>query len=162
MERLIEDLPMMGHRNLIVAVDSGFSWMSAPGIATQITDLEMLAVVGRVLTAVKKAPHVRPEIILDSELPHVTESESRGVTAYRKGLEGMLDGLRIRSQPHEKNIAMLHEVAGRFHVQIIKTVMTIPYASVYVELHSGYWSPEAESRLRGGLPADFGGEIGCD
>jgi hypothetical protein len=157
MERLIENLPIMGHRNMIAIVDAGFSWMSSAGIATELTDLDMPAVVGRVLAAIKKAPHVRAEALLEAEAPHLTEQDAPGAAALRKQLDGLLTGLLTRRQPHAKNIALMHEIATRFHVQMIKTTTTIPYTSVYIELHSGYWSPEAEGRLRGSLPADFGG-----
>jgi hypothetical protein len=33
-------------------------------------------------------------------------------------------------------------------VVLIKTPLTIPYTSVFVELDCGYWSPESEAALR--------------
>jgi hypothetical protein len=33
-------------------------------------------------------------------------------------------------------------------VLILKTNLRLPYTSVFIELDCGYWSPEAERRLR--------------
>jgi hypothetical protein len=41
--------------------------------------------------------------------------------------------------------------AEKFHVLILKTNMTLPYTSVFIELDCGYWSAEAEARLRGAM-----------
>jgi hypothetical protein len=35
-----------------------------------------------------------------------------------------------------------------FHVLVLKTNMKIPYMSVFIRLECGYWSAEAEKRLR--------------
>lgn len=36
-------------------------------------------------------------------------------------------------------------------ILVIKTDMTVPYTSVFVQLDCGYWSPEKEARLRRAL-----------
>jgi hypothetical protein len=36
---------------------------------------------------------------------------------------------------------------------VLKTNMTLPYTSVFIELDCGYWSPEAEARLRAAMEA---------
>ncbi len=49
---------------------------------------------------------------------------------------------------HEQIIARLDQAAQVFRVLIIKTDLTIPYTTVFFELDCGYWSAEAEQRLR--------------
>ena len=43
---------------------------------------------------------------------------------------------------------MLDEAGQTFRVLIIKTDMTLPYTSVFLQLDCGYWTAEAEKRLR--------------
>jgi hypothetical protein len=35
-----------------------------------------------------------------------------------------------------------------FSILIVKSTMTIPYTSVFLELGCGYWDADAEARLR--------------
>ncbi|MHB1306661.1 MAG: hypothetical protein ACYC23_06230, partial [Limisphaerales bacterium] len=59
----------------------------------------------------------------------------------------------VQSLPHERIISRLDEAGKTFHVLILKTRMTLPYTSVFLELDCGYWSPEAEKALRDALNA---------
>ncbi len=38
-----------------------------------------------------------------------------------------------------------------FHILVLKTRMTIPYTSVFIRLECGYWSADAEKRLRAAM-----------
>ena len=42
----------------------------------------------------------------------------------------------------------LDQAAKTFHVLIIKTNMTLPYTSVFLQLSASYWGDEEEQRLR--------------
>jgi hypothetical protein len=66
-----------------------------------------------------------------------------------------LDGCGIRQLPHEEIIAKLDDCARLFRILILKTNLTIPYTSVFFELDCGYWSAEAEQRLRQAMRAAF-------
>jgi hypothetical protein len=46
---------------------------------------------------------------------------------------------------------MLDRAAGLFRVLIVKTNMTIPYTSVFLELDCAYWNADAEKRLRSAI-----------
>ncbi len=50
-------------------------------------------------------------------------------------------------------MAKLNEAARLYDVLVIKTNLTIPYTSVFLELDCGYWAPEAEQRLRRAMAA---------
>jgi len=54
---------------------------------------------------------------------------------------------------HEKIISLLDQAGQTFRVLIVKTNMTLPYTSVFLQLDCGYWSADAEQRLRKAMAA---------
>jgi hypothetical protein len=50
--------------------------------------------------------------------------------------------------PHEEIISSLDRAARMFSILIVKSTMTVPYTSVFIELGCGYWNADAEARLR--------------
>jgi hypothetical protein len=146
--RLNNELPLLGHRNWIVVVDSAYPLQTSAGIETIETNAEQLDVVRAVLDEVSKAKHVRPAIFTDAELNFVPESDAAGVTAYREALKAALAGRETQTLPHEQIIAKLDEAGKTFHILVLKTRLTIPYTSVFLRLDCGYWSDEQEKRLR--------------
>jgi len=146
--KLTRVLPMMGHRNWIVVADSAYPAQNKPGIETVVTGRGQLETVQAVLEAVDRAQHVQPVVYLDSELDSVSEPDAPGIKAYRNQLGLLLERRTVRSMPHEELIAGLDEAAQMFSILILKTDMTLPYTSVFVELECGYWNADAEKRLR--------------
>ena len=55
------------------------------------------------------------------------------------------------SLPHEQIIRRLEEAGRSFQVLVLKTDLTLPYSSVFIELECGYWTDEAEHALRDAL-----------
>ncbi len=145
--RFRELLPLFGHRNWIVVADSAYPAQSKPGIETIFTGGSQDEAVRKVLRAISASAHLRANVYLDQELAFVAESDAPGVRGYLDKLEGLL-GAAVRQLPHEEIIAKLDQAAQVFRVLIVKTAMTIPYTSVFFELDCGYWSAEAEQRLR--------------
>ncbi|MES1256833.1 MAG: hypothetical protein ABUS51_00325, partial [Acidobacteriota bacterium] len=86
----------------------------------------------------------------------VPEQDAVGVTAYRQLLTGLfekwLPGQKINTIPHEDIIHKLDEAGKTFNVLIIKTNMTLPYTSVFLQLSAAYWGDAAEQRLRQAIP----------
>ncbi len=148
-QRLQQQLPLLGHRNWIAIVDSAYPWQTAPGIETIATGAPQLEVVDFVLKAVKKAQHVRPLVYLDAELSALPEKDAPGVMTYQKKLNKLLPHGAVQAVLHEEIISMLNEAGKTFRVLILKSTLTLPYTSVFVQLDCGYWSSEAEARLRG-------------
>jgi len=146
--RLNDELPLLGHRNWIAVVDSAYPLQTSAGLETIETNADQLDVVRTVLDQVSKAKHVRPVIFTDAELKIVPESDAAGVTAYRASLSNLLAKTEPQSLPHEEIISKLDEAGKTFHVLVLKTNMTIPYSSVFIRLECGYWSADAEKRLR--------------
>lgn len=146
--RLHKELPLLGHRNWIAVVDSAYPLQTSAGIETIETDADHLDVVRAVLDEFAKSRHVRPLIFTDAELKFVPEADAPGVTTYREALGKTLKGMQPESLPHEEIISKLDEAGKTFHILVLKTRLTIPYTSVFIRLDCGYWSADAEKRLR--------------
>jgi hypothetical protein len=141
-------LPEYGHRNWVVIADSAYPLQSNPGIETIVSESDHLRVLHTALELISKMPHVRPVIYTDKELQFVPDADVPGITAYRQRLAAMLNNQPVQTMPHEQIIHTLDEAARTFNVLIIKTTLTMPYTSVFLQLAAAYWSDDAESRLR--------------
>jgi hypothetical protein len=145
---LAERVKAFGHRNWVVVADSAYPVQTRGGIETVVTGADHLTVLRAVLDELARSKHVRPVVYLDAELPLVPEADAPGIGAYRAGLGKVLGDRRPQSLPHEGVIARLDKAGETFRVLVLKTDLTLPYTSVFLELDCGYWSPDAERRLR--------------
>jgi len=150
--KLSEELTKYGHRNWIVVADSAYPLQVPPGIETILADADQLTVVREVITDLAEARHVRAIVYTDSELSFVPEQDAKGVGAYREGLAKLLLSQDThQTLPHEQILQKLDQAGKSFKILIIKTPLTIPYTSVFFQLDCGYWSSEAEQRLRAAM-----------
>jgi hypothetical protein len=147
-QKVHEELPLMGHRNWIVIVDSAYPLQSAAGVETIDTQQDQLVVLDFVLNAIKNSQHVRPLVHTDAELQYVPEEEAPGIGEYRQQLKNRLNGVPVDSILHQSLIDQLNELSKTFHVLILKTTMTVPYTSVFLQLDCKYWSADSEEKLR--------------
>ena len=147
-QKVQQQLPLLGHRNWIVIADSAFPFQTSPGIETIETGADHLAVVDYVLQAIKDSKHVRPLVHLDRELQFVPDKESPGVDQYRKDLQKRIAGLPTDSTLHADLIQRLDEVGKTYHILMLKTNLTIPYTTVFLQLDCSYWSAESEAGMR--------------
>ncbi len=143
-----EEMPLLGHRNWILVVDSAYPLQTSPGVETIETNEGQEEVVKSVLQTIDRSIQVRPVIYMDAELPEVPDSDAPGVSSYRAKIAAILHGLPVMSLPHEQIIGNIDEAGKTFHVLVLKTNMTIPYTSVFIRLDCKYWSADAEARLR--------------
>ena len=141
-------LPLYGHRNWILIVDSAYPLQSSPGIETIDTNAPLIPVVRYVLTAIDNSEHVRPEIFMDAELPFVAEEDAPGISQFRSNMADMLHAFSVQSLPHAQLIANVDKDSKTFQVLVLKTNMTLPYSSVFIHLSAKYWSDDAETRMR--------------
>jgi hypothetical protein len=146
--RLAQVLPLLGHRNWIMIVDSAYPLQSSTGVETIETNTDQMQVIRQVLSTIDSSIHVRPIVYMDAELPYVPEKDAPGVTAYRQRIKTALAGRKITSLPHEQIIGKVDEVGKTFHIVVLKTTMTVPYTSVFLQLNCKYWSDEAEAQMR--------------
>ena len=141
-------LPLWGHRNWIVVADSAYPAQSNPGIETIATNAGHLELLKATLAALDNTTHVRANVYLDAELELVPEQDGPGVTLYREELARLLGNRETQVLAHDQIIAKLDESAKLFRILILKSSFAIPYTSVFFELDCGYWTSEAERRLR--------------
>jgi D-ribose pyranose/furanose isomerase RbsD len=151
--RLNALLPLYGHRNWIVVVDAAFPVQSNPGIETIVVNASQIAVVRKVVKAVEAAKHIRANAYSDLELRLIEDADAPGMDEYRRQLDQVFAGKKIEGIPHAEIMTRLNEAAKLYNVLVIKTNLTIPYTSVFLELDCGYWTPEAEQRLRKAVTA---------
>jgi L-fucose mutarotase/ribose pyranase (RbsD/FucU family) len=145
---LRRELPLLGHRNWIVIADSAYPWQVSPGITTIETGASQTEVIKAVLGQLGRTRHVVPTVMIDRELDAVTDKASPGIGAYRMELAEILGGKETVIMPHEEIIRKLDEAGKTFHVLILKTTMTKPYTSVFLQLQCGYWDAKREKELR--------------
>jgi len=147
-QKLAQELPALGHRNWIVVADAAFPLQISPGIEVVVSGEDHFTVLEKVLRAIDGSRHIRPRIYLDKELTYVTEDLAPGIDACRQKLGEKLKGREVSPILHEELIARLDQVARTFRILMIKTDLTLPYTSVFMELDCGYWKPEAEAKMR--------------
>jgi hypothetical protein len=151
--RIDHELPLLGHRNWILIVDSAYPLQSSPGVETVETNAGQIEVVKYVLGAINNSIHVRPDIFMDAELPYVQEEDAPGTSAYRDAIAKVLEGLDVQSALHEQLIQNVDEAGKLVNVVVLKTKLAVPYSSVFIRLNCKYWGDDAEERLRAKMPA---------
>jgi hypothetical protein len=147
-DRVSQSLPLLGHRNWIIIVDSAYPLQTSPGVETIQTNASQIEVTREVLRMVDHSIHVRPIVFMDAELPFVSERDAPGVTGYRTAIASVLGSRTVTQLPHEKIINIIDDAGKTFHILVLKTNLTIPYTSVFLRLDCKYWSADAENRLR--------------
>ncbi|MEN6311674.1 MAG: hypothetical protein ABFD80_09095 [Acidobacteriota bacterium] len=146
--KFIAGLPALGHRNWIVVADAAFPLQISPGMEVVVSNEDHFAVLDKVLAAVKASKHLRPKIYLDKELDFVPEAFAPGMDACRKRLKDKLAAYGAKPVLHEELIARLDQVARTFRIVMIKTNLTLPYTTVFLELDCGYWGSDGEAAMR--------------
>lgn len=153
-ETLNARLPFYGHRNWIVVADSAYPEQSNPGIETLVSGADQVEVLREVFLSLAASKHVKPNVYTDRELEFVSENGAPGVAEYRSQLAGLLRDQQVSTLPHEEIIKKLDEAGQTFKVLIIKTDMTTPYTSVFLQLDCAYWNARWEQQLRNAMKAD--------
>ena len=141
-------MPLLGHRNWILIVDSAYPLQTSPGIETIETDAAQLEVVRTVLSEIENSIQVRPVVFMDAELPFISDSDATGVSEYRREIGEVMRNSSVQSRPHETLISDIAEAGKTFRVLVLKTNMTIPYTSLFIRLDCKYWSADQEKNLR--------------
>jgi hypothetical protein len=82
----------------------------------------------------------------------VPESDANGIGTYRAQLATLLKGGEvIATLPHEQIMGNLQDVSRAYRVLVLKSTTTLPYSTVFIQLDNGYWSQDAEKRLRAAM-----------
>jgi L-fucose mutarotase/ribose pyranase (RbsD/FucU family) len=147
-DQLLKELPALGHRNWLVVADSAFPAQISPGMEVVVSNEDYFVVLEKVLQSLGQSKHIRPIVYLDKELDYVPEDRAPGIEACRKRLKDMLGRYKTKPILHEELIARMDQVAKTFRILMIKTNLTLPYTTVFMELDCGYWGPESEAKMR--------------
>lgn len=132
-ESLQEKLPLLGHRNWIVVTDMAYPLQADPGIITLYAPETFGNVAAFVMDRIRRSEHVFAHIYQDREQLALTEELCPGVTAYRNSLSKVLDGSeKVTFLPHEELISKLDSVSKLYQVVVIKTALTLPYTSIFL------------------------------
>ena len=91
-------LPLLGHRNWILIVDSAYPLQSSPGIETIDTHAPQTIVLRVVLSEIENSEHLRPDIFTDAELPYVADQDAPGISQLRANLADLLHAYPVQSQ----------------------------------------------------------------
>ena len=78
-KQLVGTMPLLGHRNWILIVDSAYPLQTSPGVETIETNAAQLEVVRTVLSEIENSIQVRPVVFMDAELPFISDSDAPGV-----------------------------------------------------------------------------------
>lgn len=139
-------LPLFGHRNWIAVVDSAYPFQVG-GIQTIHTYEEHLHVLEIVKEMIINSIHVLPKIMMDEELNSIKEEKAPGITAAREEILQFCEGYETLLGPHERWIREMHLASSMFACLVLKTKMTLPYTSVFIELQCKYWDDPPEPLL---------------
>ena len=145
---LAERLPLYGHRNWIVIADSAYPAQSREGIETIVTNADYFTVLETVLNGLNQTQHVKPIVYEDAELKYVSPQDAPQVSTFRDRLANILGNRVVQVTPHEEVIAKLDKAGETFRILILKTNLTIPYTSVFLQLDCAYWNADSEKRVR--------------
>jgi hypothetical protein len=126
---------------------------SNSGIETFVCSEAQIEVTRKVVEAIASSAHVRANIYTDAELQHVPEEDALGIDLFRRQLSQLLQQHPVHQIPHEEIIGKLDQAASFFQILLVKTKSVLPYTSVFFELDCGYWSADAEQRLRTAMQA---------
>ncbi len=150
-EQMEKAIKAFGHRNWVLVADSAFPMLSSPGVTTLVTDADHIDALRCVIERINSYPHIRPIVHLDAELQHIEEQDAPGITTLRQQFNQLLNGLDVRREPHVELIRKVSDAAGSFQVLVLKTNITLPYTTVFIELDCGYWDEVKENRLRASM-----------
>ena len=137
-----------GHRNWIVVADYGFPSQSGEDLNTIFTGQGLLETLDYVLARIEKAPHITPKIFLADEINILTEELAPGIVEFRSDLESRIANYPTFTLPHSEVLTKLQDKASLYKVLVMKTDLTVPYTSIFIELDCGYWNEGKEKMLR--------------
>jgi hypothetical protein len=149
-DRLYGAMPSMGRHNWIVVADPAFPLFNSPGLEVMVTGMSQADLLTEVVDLLSRTKHVRPIYYMDSELPLVPERDADGIGAYRAQIATLLKN-NVSSAPDDELMAKIEDAARDYQVLVLKSNTMLPYTTVYIELDTGYWSADAERRLRAGM-----------
>jgi L-fucose mutarotase/ribose pyranase (RbsD/FucU family) len=147
-QQLASALQVYGHRNWIIIADAAYPQHAHHGVTTVTVEADLLNVVDRVLSSIKRSQHLRSNIYIDEELEFVDERDVPDIDEFNRRLITLFGAQEFKRYPHKEIIDLVVNAAEHFSVLVLKTSTLKAYSSVFIELGCGYWTEEAEQRMR--------------
>ena len=149
---LRDRLPLLGHRNWILVVDSAYPLQTAPGMEVVETHTGLLPTLTEALAQIGESRHVRANVFEDAELKDIPDSDAPGIAGFRNNVQTVLRGAKLANAPtalpHLTLIGKVADASKDFRILVLKSDEALPYTSVFLQLDCKYWSDQAEKRLR--------------
>lgn len=147
-EKLMKEIPLLGHRNWILVVDKAFPAQTAGGIEVINTGESLQDVLQFTLQKINRSLHVKPVVYTDRELGYITTGMVPYIDNYKQQLSKTLDGIEPQTLLHDTVFVKIDQASKLFKVLVLKTEEVIPYSSVFIQLDCRYWSGDQEKILR--------------
>ena len=78
----------------------------------------------------------------------MAEPDVPAVATLGEEMIPLLAGENARELDHKQISSRLDQAGELFGILRLKSMLAIPYTSVFLELDGGYWNEEADKRLR--------------
>ncbi len=145
---LDSEIEKLGSFNWIVIAEPSFPSYSKSGITTVTAPVNSAEALEAVFQIIDSHSHVRPRIYITTESQFISENETPGITSYRADIKRVFDGRKHQALNSAALELLLTDAKKKYKVLVIKTLTTLPYDSIYLELESGYWDGVSETSLR--------------
>lgn len=142
------EVAKLGNFNWVVVADPAFPSLNREGTTVIALEKNTAEVLQQVFNSMESHGHVQPKIYLSTESKALSESETPGITDFRRARDETLRGREARYLANDALELLLLDAESKYRVLVIKTNSLIPYSSVFMELENGYWDAESESALR--------------
>jgi hypothetical protein len=138
----------LGYRNWIIVAEASFPAHSRPGLRLVSAPVEIPEAVDFVIQSLENTENLRPHVYLTRELRAVENDYAPGIDMHRTRIRESLHGHDATELEQQSLITLVEDAVRSFDVLVIRTRSALPYSSVFIELHPGYWDTESELRLR--------------
>lgn len=153
-QRVENILPLYGHRNWILVVDKAFPALAASsGIEVINTNADMITVLRYLNNAIQNSSHITPHVCMDRELGYIPAEKGSPVAAFKDSISQMYHNQPVSYILHDSVFTRISAASKNFQVLVLKTISTIAYSSVYLQLDCKYWNAEKEKALRAAMAA---------
>lgn len=146
-ETLSDKIMMLGHRNWILITDMAYPLQTKSGIKTIYVDDSYEEVLSFLIEMLDNVPHVYGHIYQDKELNYLNEKICPGINNFRKLQFDFFQKDDINYVNHEILLNKIDSVSSYYEILVVKTNLTLPYTSTFIELDCRYWNIDKQREL---------------
>lgn len=142
------EISELGAYNWIIIADAAYPAPGRPEAHMILSPNEIPETLENTLQVIENSAHLRPRIYLTRESFQIDDSTAPGISFHKMEITQALHGHPNQKLSERSLESMLRHSINGNRILIIKTPTTLPYASIYIELESGYWDGDSETTLR--------------